>query len=89
VLKWVFERCDGTGKAVETPIGYMPTVDAIDRSGIENIVSDADIKELLTVDKQGWLKNRLIKEHYAKFGNHLPAELSAELAELGKRLSKI
>ena len=90
VLKWVFERCDGTGKAVETPIGYMPTVDAIDRSGIENIVSDADIKELLTVDKQGWLKEiELIKEHYAKFGNHLPAELSAELAELGKRLSKI
>ncbi len=90
VLKWVFERCDGGGKAVETPIGYMPTPDAIDRSGLENKVSDTDMKELLTVDKQGWLKEiELIKEHYAKFGNHLPAELSTELAELEKRLSKI
>lgn len=90
VLKWIFERCDNAGKAVETPIGYMPTVDAIDRTGIESSVTDSDIKELLTVDKQGWLKEiELIKEHYAKFGNHLPAELSQELAELEKRLSKI
>jgi phosphoenolpyruvate carboxykinase (GTP) len=90
VLKWVFERCDNAGKAVETPIGYMPTVDAIDRTGIESSVTDSDIKELLTVDKPGWQKEiELIKEHYAKFGNHLPAELSTELVELEKRLSKI
>ena len=24
VLKWVFERCEGTAKAVETPIGNLP-----------------------------------------------------------------
>ena len=24
VLKWIFERCDGTAKAVDTPIGKLP-----------------------------------------------------------------
>ncbi len=30
VLKWVFERCDGGAEAVETPIGLLPTEDALD-----------------------------------------------------------
>ena len=34
VLKWIFERVSGKGKAVETPIGYMPTPDAIDTTGL-------------------------------------------------------
>ena len=86
VLKWVFERCSGDGKAVETEIGYMPTVDAIDCTGLEG-VSEQDMKELLTVDKKGWLAEiDLIKQHYANFGDHLPSELKAELEALEKRL---
>ena len=30
VLKWVFERCEGTAKAVETPIGNLPAKGALD-----------------------------------------------------------
>jgi phosphoenolpyruvate carboxykinase (GTP) len=87
VLKWVFEQCDGTGKAKETPLGYMPTSDAIDRSGLEDKVSDAAMEELLTVDREGWLREvEGIREHYAKFGDKLPAELNAELDALEKRL---
>ena len=51
VLKWVFERCDGSGKAVETPIGFMPAVDAIDPPAG---VTAEDMKELLKVDVAGW-----------------------------------
>lgn len=88
VLKWVFERCDGEGKAVETPIGYMPTVDAIDRTGIENEVTEADMKELLSFDREGWLKElEMIKEHYKKF-DRLPKELTAQLEALEARLAK-
>ena len=88
VLKWVFERCDGEGKAVETPIGYMPTVDAIDRTGIENEVTGADMKELLSFDREGWLKElEMIKEHYKKF-DRLPKELTAQLEALEARLAK-
>ncbi len=88
VLKWIFERCDGAGKAIETPIGFMPTADAIDRSGLES-VTDADMKELLSLDIEGW-KNEIasIKEHYAKFGTKLPKALTEELNGLESRLNK-
>jgi len=88
VLKWIFERCDERSKAVETPIGYMPTVDSIDRSGLEDKVSDADMEELLKIDKEGWLKEiELIREHYAKFGAKLPSELQDQFKALRTRLS--
>ena len=89
VLKWIFERCDGAGKAQETPLGYMPTVDAIDRTGLKD-VSDEDMKMLLAFDKEGWKKEiDLIKnEHYPKFGDRLPAELKKQLADLEARIAK-
>lgn len=87
VLKWVFECCDGKAKTVDTPIGIMPTLDAIDRP---EGVSEEDMKELLAVDKEGWLREvKDIREnHYPKFGKHLPKELSACLDELEAKLNK-
>jgi len=85
VLKWVFERCEGTGRAVETEIGFMPTPDAID---CPEGVSGADLQELLSVDREGWKREAAsIHEHYAKFGDRLPAELAVQLAALERRLS--
>ena len=85
VLKWIFERCDEKGKAVETPIGYMPTVDAIDRPAS---VSAEDMKELLSLDKDGWKKELadVRAEHYPKFGSRLPKELLSELEAIEKQL---
>jgi phosphoenolpyruvate carboxykinase (GTP) len=85
VLKWVFERVSGDGKAQKTPIGYMPTFDAIDCRGLK--VSEADMAELLKVDKAEWLKEvASIRELYARFGDRLPKELAAQLEALEKRL---
>jgi phosphoenolpyruvate carboxykinase (GTP) len=87
VLKWIFERVSGEGKAMETPIGYMPTIDAIDRGGLN--VSEADMKELLKVNKDEWLGEvASIREHYKKFGDKLPKELADQLNSLEKRLQK-
>ena len=36
VLKWIFERVDGGGDAVETPIGNLPTAEALDLSGLDD-----------------------------------------------------
>ncbi len=87
VLAWIFERCSGRGAARDTAIGVLPTVEAIDLTGLENEVTPADLEQLLTVDIPGW-KNELamIKEHYAKFGSHLPAELAKQLEALEARL---
>ena len=85
VLKWIFERTTGEGKAEKTAIGFMPTIDAIDREGLE--VSEADMGELLKVNSEEWLQEvESIREHYAKFGDKLPKELMAELDSLEKRL---
>lgn len=87
VLKWICERCDGKGKFVETPIGYMPTVDAIERPAD---VTEDDMKELLSVDKAGWIKELedVKLNHYPKFGSKLPKELSEIIDLIEDRLKK-
>ncbi len=87
VLKWIFERCEGTGDAVETPIGNLPTMDALEFDGLG--VTDNDKATLLRVDVDGWLREiPLIREYYESFGNHLPQELVKELDDLEKRLEQ-
>ncbi|HHU88096.1 MAG: phosphoenolpyruvate carboxykinase (GTP) [Sphaerochaetaceae bacterium] len=86
VLKWIFESCAGTAKSVETPIGIMPTIDAIDRP---EGVSAADMEELLCVDREGWHKEvKDIREnHYPKFGDKLPQELADMLDIMDEKLN--
>ncbi|GAB6392585.1 MAG: phosphoenolpyruvate carboxykinase (GTP) [Treponematales bacterium] len=86
VLAWIFDRCDGKGKSVDTPIGILPTPDAIERP---EGVSEADMKAITSVDIEGWKKEiaDVRKNHYPKFGSKLPKELSAELDAIEKRLN--
>ncbi len=85
VLKWIFERCDGTAKAVDTPIGKVPAEGAIDVKGVK--VDPGDMKEMTSVDNEGWKAELpLIKEHFSIFGAKLPKALSDELSALEKRL---
>jgi phosphoenolpyruvate carboxykinase (GTP) len=88
VLKWIFERVEGTGKAVESPIGFLPTAGAIDTHGLD--LGHEQLHELLHLDVNGWLTEiEGIKTHYARFGNRLPKELQDELHALEKRLVKL
>jgi len=81
VLKWVFERVDGKSNARPTPIGLLPSPDALDTTSLE--ISPDDLATLLSIDSEGWSSAvPQIKEHYAKFGDHLPAELSTALGVL-------
>ena len=85
VLKWVFERCNGSTDAIDTPIGKMPTLDGIDFNGLE--MNEADKASLLRVDVEGWLQELPgIEEYYDSFGNHLPEELRQQIKALKKRL---
>jgi phosphoenolpyruvate carboxykinase (GTP) len=85
VLKWIFERCEGTAKAVESPIGYLPAEDEIDRNGLD--VSSEDLAELLHVDADDWLAEaKGIEAYYAGFGERTPPELRAQLRALVERL---
>jgi phosphoenolpyruvate carboxykinase (GTP) len=87
VLAWVFERVAGRAQAVQTPIGLVPPNGdgGIDTDGLD--VSDATLAKLLEVDRDGWIAQLpQIKEHFAKFGDKLPAELHAQLEALEQRL---
>jgi phosphoenolpyruvate carboxykinase (GTP) len=85
VLKWIFERCNGTADAVDTPIGKLPAEGTLDTKGLD--MDAHDLKGLLHVDAEGW-KAELpsIKEHFATFGDKLPKGLQEELDALEKRL---
>ncbi|MFY9279351.1 MAG: phosphoenolpyruvate carboxykinase (GTP) [Caldicoprobacterales bacterium] len=85
VLKWIFERVSGKGKAVETPIGYMPTPDSIDTEGLD--ISEEAMEELLKVNKEEWLEEvASIREYYKIYGDKLPEELAKQLDALEERL---
>ncbi len=87
VLKWICERVAGGGKAVTTPIGYVPAPDALDVSGLQ--ISAAAVQELCSVERARWLKEADdIGTYHDTFGDHLPAALRTQLDELHKRLAK-
>ncbi len=86
VLKWIFERVNGEGKAVETPVGYLPASGALDLSGLK--ITPQDAEELLRVDKAAWQKEIPgIEAHFAKFGDRMPRELLDELKTLARKLA--
>ena len=88
VLKWIIENIEGKAKAVSTPIGSMPAPGAIDTSGLS--VSEADMAELLKVDKDDWAAEiASIKENYKSYGDKLPKELAQQLETLEKSLGLI
>jgi phosphoenolpyruvate carboxykinase (GTP) len=85
VLKWICERVAGTGKAQQTPIGNLPTPEALDVSGL-NLPAE-DLKALTSVDNAGWKKEADdIEAYYAKFDGKVPDELRKQLQGLRQRL---
>jgi phosphoenolpyruvate carboxykinase (GTP) len=86
VLKWVFERVDGKSAVDRTAIGLLPAAGALDTTALD--VPQDDLDTLLSVDVDGWLAAvPQIREHFERFGENIPAELSAALATLEHQLT--
>ena len=85
VLEWVFQRVNGAGNAVDTPIGQVPAHGDLDTTGLD--VSNEDLDELIRVDADDWRAELpSIAEHYAQLGDRLPTALREELSTLEERL---
>ena len=85
VLEWVLERARGEGKAQETPIGYVPTLDALDMTGLD--LAPGVMEELLSVNPEDW-KDEVndIEAFFDSLGPRMPWELRNELEALRHRL---
>ncbi|MFD7921599.1 phosphoenolpyruvate carboxykinase (GTP) [Streptomyces sp. NPDC059740] len=85
VLKWIVERLEGTAEGVETPIGVLPTKEALDTRGLG--LSGEELDFLLSVDVDVWREEAaLIPAHLSTFGDHTPKELWDEYRALVERL---
>jgi len=85
VLLWMIERIKGNGKATETPIGLVPTADALNLDGLDLPRSTLDA--LLRVDRDEWSAEvPAIREFLDRFGDRLPPELRGALDGLARRL---
>jgi phosphoenolpyruvate carboxykinase (GTP) len=87
VLEWVFRRCEGSAEAVKTAIGLLPAEGAINTEGLT--IDEEAMRELLSVDED-LVREQLpqVKEHFAQFGDKLPAQLAQQLDGLERRLQK-
>ena len=85
VLKWVFERLNGTAEADKTAIGYLPNATSLDTTGMQ--INEADLQAITSVDVDGWREAvPQIRDHYAAFGDRLPNELATALDTLASSL---
>jgi phosphoenolpyruvate carboxykinase (GTP) len=76
---------DGSAAAIDTPIGRVPTPEALDVEGLD--MSDDDLRGALSVNVEEWTKEiPLIEEWFEKVGPALPSTMRDELEALRLRL---
>jgi len=86
VLKWIVERCQGRGNAVETPIGKVPDFDDLDWKGLESFGSEK-FKRVSSVDGVEWKRELKLQDELLQLlGSRLPRELAARRETLGRSL---
>jgi phosphoenolpyruvate carboxykinase (GTP) len=87
VLKWILERIEGRGQAEETPIGFVPTRNALTLDGLN--LAPETLRELFRVDGDDWeLDLADTRGFFAKFGGRLPAALREEYQGVVRRFEK-
>jgi len=85
VLKWVVERLEGKGAGVDTPIGVVPTPDALDLTDLD--ISEDDLLNSISFVADEWAAEiPMIEEWFETFGDKLPPAMADELEGLKNRL---
>jgi phosphoenolpyruvate carboxykinase (GTP) len=84
-ILWALDRCDGRVDAVETPMGFVPRVQALTLSGLA--MTPSTLEALLKVDPADW-KEDLVDQRafFDKIGDRLPSVLREEQDAFTRRL---
>ncbi|CAN7992349.1 unnamed protein product, partial [Ixodes hexagonus] len=88
VLDWIIRRVDGeVNIAKETFLGYVPTDDALNLTGLRETVN---VAELMRVDRDFWGREcQAIKTFFEEqVGRSLPPEIAEQLVDLEERIRK-
>jgi len=87
VLEWILDRCNEKVPARRTPIGFVPTEDGLDLSGLD--LTRQDVRRLLDIDRFEWLQEMERQKAFLQtFGDRLPKEIWHEWEEQNKRLQE-
>jgi phosphoenolpyruvate carboxykinase (GTP) len=91
VLRWVRDQVlsnNGTGAVRETPVGIVPTPEAIGTRDLG--LSATDAETLFEIDRDDWLREAEDQAAFLqKFGDRLPAEIREQHQALQDRLSPV
>ncbi|MPV36807.1 phosphoenolpyruvate carboxykinase (GTP) [Georgenia subflava] len=86
VLEWALRRVNGEVGAVDAATGRLPRAEDLNLDGLD--LSAEQLGELFAVDPEGWSAEAdLTEEYFDQFGEHLPAEMTRQLAALRERLA--
>ncbi len=86
VLKWIIERCEGKGGAVDTPVGQIPRYEDLEWQGLDSVNRETYAK-LSAVDAKLWRDE--LRDHaelFDKLKSRLPGEMVKQREELGRAL---
>jgi len=81
VIEWIVRRVEGKADAVDTPIGLLPSEDALNLDGLD--LSERQVEQLFRIDNESWMEEcDMTEEYFKKFGSRVPPALLAELASV-------
>ena len=84
VLKWIIDRCEGSGGAVKSPIGWLPSPHDLDLAELD--IDHNAVDELLGLDHEEWQKEIAAhKEFFDSLGGIVPEELQKQREQLAAR----
>jgi phosphoenolpyruvate carboxykinase (GTP) len=85
VLEWIIKRSTESAEAIETSIGYLPTVESLNLAGLD--ASSEVMDKLLDVNEGEWRREAAERgEYLEQFGEKLPAAMKAQNDTLASRL---
>ena len=72
MIEWILDRCRGEADAVKTPIGYVPTPDSLDLTGLD--LSREALAKLFAVNRNDWYdETDNVATFFQQFGKRFPA----------------
>ena len=85
-MEWIIKRCAGEVGADESPIGYLPKPGGSESQG-RGCEREQPCRNCSPCTPAAWRKEAAeMREYLKEFGARAPAEMSAELDEIEKRL---